>query len=253
MDRGTYAAASAGLVQLRKLDTITNNLANVNTAGFKRQLLVTDQQSFDATLAKAMEPSDPYARGDHQRTPNVGNITTRTDFSLGSIKETGNPLDVALRSPNDFFVINTPEGPRYTRAGNFTLSAEGALVTQDGFEVMGDGGPIAVNGAGANISAGGSVRAGGQEVGRVQVVRIEKPEELERIGDSRFKLRDGQPQPEAVEGDVVPSALEMANVSVVSGMVDMISANRAFEMYTRSAQTIDQMNQTAINQVGRTK
>ena len=105
MDRGIYTSASAGLYQLRKLEVVNNNLANINTVGFKKQILTGETQSFDQTLASAVAKDDPYAKGDHDRTPGVVNSRTVTDFTVGAIKNTGNPLDVALRNPNDFFVI----------------------------------------------------------------------------------------------------------------------------------------------------
>ena len=250
MDRGTYNAASGGLVQLRKLELVNNNLANVNTPGFKRQFLVTEAQRFDDTFAQAIEGEDPFARGDHERTPGAVNPRSVIDFSPGPIKSTGNKLDVALRSPNDFFVVQTPAGLEYTRAGNFTLSSDGTLVTQDGMSVQGDGGPITANAAGVSIEEDGSLRAGGVPVGKLQVMRFSSTEGLEATGGGRFRLRAGT-QPETVDPEVVPESLEMANVSVVTSMIDLISATRAFELYSRSAQGIDQLNQTAISQIGR--
>ena len=251
MERGTYVAASAGLYQMRRLEVVTNNLANSNTAGFKRQLLAGDVQSFEQTLANQLAGNDPFARPDHDRTPGVVNVETVTDFSQGPIKETGNPLDVALRDPKSFFVVNSPEGPQYTRAGNYTLSVEGELVTQDGFQVQGDGGAIAVTGTGVAINPDGSVVAQGRPLGRLQIVRVENPDVLERVGNTRFQLKPGVPAPEQVEGEVIPQSLEMANVSAISSMVELISTNKAFQAYTKSAETIDQLNQTAINQIGR--
>jgi len=249
MDRGMYAAASAGLLQFRKLDVVNNNLANANTAGFKKQLVIGEVQSFDNTLAKLVEGQDPYARGDHDRSAGVVNIQTVTDFSAGSIQSTGNPLDVALQNPNDFFVINTPEGNQYTRAGNFTLNGDSQLVTVDGYSVVGEGAEITTNGPGASIAPDGSVRVNGEEVGRLSVVRFEDTSLLERVGSSRFALADGAPAPQGVPADVIPQSLEMSNVSAISSIVDLITANRAFGMYTKSAQTIDEMNNTAISKV----
>lgn len=251
MDKGTYAAASAGLMQFRKLDVATNNVANVNTPGFKRQLLVTDEQSFDETLAKNFEGKDPYAKGDHDRVKGCVNARTVTDFSLGSIKVTERPLDVALRNPNDFFVINTPNGPQYTRAGNFSLTAEGTLVTPDGYEVSGDGGPLTATGGKVEITPGGILMANGTQVGALQVVRVEDANSLERVGDNRFSVRQGQAAPSAVEPNLAAGSLEMGNVSVIQGMIDLVTANRGFELYTRTAQTVDGLNQAAINQIGR--
>ncbi len=253
MDRGLYSATSGGLLQFKKLEVVANNVANVNTPGFKKQVLVSKAQSFEDTLASAVVKNDPYAKGDHARTPGTTQISTETDFSLGSIKNTGNPLDVALQNPKDFFVVNTPNGVQYTRAGNFTMDSEGNLLTADGATVQGDGGQITANGPGVNISPGGIVTANNIEVGRLQVVRFNDPKDLERVGDTRFKIKEGGSAPIPVEAELIPQSIEMSNVSVISGMIDMISANRAFDMYTKSSQSIDQLNQAAIGQVGRAR
>lgn len=251
MERGTYVSASGGLVQLRKLDIVNNNLANVNTPGFKKAMLVGSMQTFDQTLASLVVKSDPYAKGDHDRTPGAVDLQTVTDFTPGPIKNTGNVLDVALRNAKDFFVINTPQGQRYTRAGNFTLNETGEISTADGFPVSGDGGPIAVSGSPLTIAPNGTVTVNGAAVGRLQVVRFEEPSGLIREGGARFALGQGQAAPTPVEPEVEVGALEMSNVSAISSMIDLISASKGFEMYTKTAQAIDTMNQTAISQVGR--
>ena len=254
MDRGTYAAASGGLVQLRKLELINNNLANINTAGFKKEVIKTDVQTFEETFASAFERQDPFARGDHERTPGSVNISSAVDFSQGSIKNTGNNLDAALGDPKQFFVVQTPAGVEYTRAGNFSINAEGELTTIDGMQVQGDGGAVTVSGAGAAIQADGSVTAGAQKVGQLQVVEISDPKQLIPSGGTRYRLAPGATAPAGVDQpNVIPASLEMANVSAVSSMVDLIQTNRAFDLYTKMAQSIDQMNQTAISQVGRSR
>lgn len=251
MERGTYISASGGIAQLRKLDVVNNNLANVNTPGFKKEMLVGSTQSFDQTLASLVAAKDPYAKGDHDRSPGTVGVQSVTDFSQGPIKNTGNVLDLALRRQNDFFVINTPQGPRYTRAGNFTLNSNGDISTLDGLPVAGDGGIITVNGAPLSISANGTVTAKGLDVGKIQVVHFDDPSKLVREGGSRFALGAGQAPPATVEADIEAGALEMSNVSAITSMIDLISASKGFEMYTKTAQTIDAMNQTAISQVGR--
>lgn len=250
MDRGTYAAASAGLMQFRKLEVVTNNLANVNTAGFKKQGLEGAEQTFDQTLAHVVAKDDPFARADHQRTPGVVDLQTITDFSAGAIKNTGNPLDVALRNENDFFVIDTPKGTQYTRAGNFTLGKEGQLMTQDGMVVQGDSGALSIEGGTPTIAADGSVRVNGQSAGRLRVVHFDDPSGLVRSEGTRFS-QGSAPSPTDVAAELVPESLEMANISVISAVVDLMSANRAFQMYSKSAETIDAMNQASINQYGR--
>jgi flagellar basal-body rod protein FlgF len=251
MDIGWYAATSAGVFQMQKLEVQNNNLANINTVGFKRQFLSADQEKFDDTFAAQVAKDDPYAAGDHQQVSNVAAVRSETDFSLGSIRNTGNPLDGALKNPKDFFVVNTPEGPAYTRAGNFTLNANGELVTQDGLQVMGDGGVIQLNGPGASIATDGSLRVQGQTVGRLQVVRFEDPRSLEHVAGARFRLKAGAAQPLAVEGNLEPQSLEMSNVSAITGMVDLITTSRAFEAYTKAATAIDSLNTMAITQVGK--
>ena len=254
MDRGTYAAASGGLVQLRKLESINNNLANINTVGFKKEIIKTDMQSFEQTFASAYAGQDPFAQGDHERTPGSVNISSVVDFSQGSIKTTDQGLDAALGNPKQFFVVQTPAGVEYTRAGNFSINAEGELTTIDGMQVQGDGGAVSVGGPGAKIQADGSVTVNAQKVGQLQVVEISDPKQLIPTGGTRYKLAAGAPAPIGVDQpDVIPAALEMANVSAVSSMVDLIQVNRAFDLYTKMAQSIDQMNQTAISQVGRSR
>lgn len=254
MDRGTYAAASGGLVQLRKLETINNNLANINTAGFKKEVIKTEVQSFEDTFASQLAKNDPFAKGDHERTPGSVNISSAVDFSQGSIKVTGNNLDAALSNPKHFFVVQTPAGTEYTRAGNFTINSEGELTTIDGMPVQGDGGAISVGGPGATIQADGSIVANGLTAGKLQVVEINDTKQLNPSGGTRYHLSKGAAAPAGVDQpEVIPAALEMANVSAVSSMVDLIQTNRAFDLYTKMAQSIDQMNQTAISQVGRSR
>ena len=236
---------------MQKLEVQNNNLANINTIGFKRQILTADQEQFDQTLAAAVASDDLYAADDQIQIPNVTGIKSQTDFSPGAIRNTGNPLDAALKNAKDFFVINTPDGVAYTRAGNFTLNGNGELVTQDGFQVQGDGGAVQINGPAASISADGSIRVQGQTLARLQVVRFEDPSGLEHIAGTRFQVKGGGSQPTQVEPMIEPQAVEMSNVSAVSGMVDLITTSRAFEAYTKAATAIDSLNTLAITQVGR--
>lgn len=251
MDRGTYAGASAGLAQLRKLDIVSNNLANVNTPGFKKQILVEETQPFADTFAKYFQSVDPFVQGDHDRTPGVVNFREVTDFSRGQIEETRNPLDAALQNEHDFFVVQTPDGMQYTRAGNFTLDADGKLSTSDGMIVQGDGGEISATGADVHINPDGSVASGKNSIGRLQVVRFDDPgTALTPAGSTRFKLAAGVAQPQQVEAEIIPGSLELANVTSVASVVDLITVNRAFDLYTKTAQAIDDMNTQAISRYG---
>jgi flagellar basal-body rod protein FlgF len=249
MDRGTYAAASGGLRFLRMLDVVTQNVANINTPGFKQEYLVNTTQGFQNTLASSLK-TDNYAQGDHQRTPGTLTVESRTDFNLGAMHQTDSPLDAALARPNDFFVVNSTGGSTYTRAGNFHLDTTGRLVTSDGTPVSGDGGEIIVGASGAYITPSGQVRNKQQVFGQLQVVRIESPEMMIRESGSRFKMPNNAEAP-AVLPEIIPQTIERANISVSSAMVDLISAHRGFQMYTKIAETVDRLNDQANNRIGR--
>ncbi len=249
MDIGTYAAASGGVLQMRKLEVQNHNLANIDTVGFKGQYVVPIQQSFDQTLASTLD-NDPFGAADHARVPNVADVGTAIDFSQGPIRNTGNPFDAALRNTNDFFVINSPQGPLYTRAGNFAISQNGELITQDGLQVQGDGGAILIQAPGARITQDGGIQIGANTVGRLQVVHFDDTTGLEAVSAARFRIAGGA-QPVQVEPYVEPQTIEMSNVSAITGMIDLITTNRAFDAYSKAAQTIDSLNQISINQVGK--
>ncbi len=251
MDRGTYIAASGGIAQFKKVDVASNNMANSNTVGFKREMISTEAQEFDQTLASIVAKDNAFAKPDNDRAQGVTQVSTYTDFSAGPIQTTGNPLDVALKNPNDFFAVNTPEGIQYTRAGNFTLNAEGTLVTQDGFEVQGDGGPIQITGAGVKIQSDGSILANNTVQGGLGVFRFEDTKGLQRAGANRFSVAQGGAAPEQIRADLVVASIEGSNSSVVSNVTDLMTAQRAFQMYTKVADSVDSINQVAINQIGR--
>ncbi len=247
MDRGIYAASSGGLHSSRRVDVVGHNLANVSTVGYKAERLVGRQQSFQDTLAGTLSNMPARAEGDHARTPGVVHIGTMTDFSPGPVSYTGNPLHVALNEKNQFFVIDTPEGEAYTRAGNFSLNGEGQIVTADGKPVMGEGGPITVEGSQVSITASGQVVANGANAGRLRVAQFDDLTGLERKEGVLFVAKGAQPQ--TVQPQVIPASVEMANISVVDAMVEMISAQKSFESYAKSVQTIGDLNETSLRTV----
>jgi flagellar basal-body rod protein FlgF len=251
MDRGTYIAAAAGLAQFKKVDVVSNNLANASTVGYKREMVTTEAQEFKETLASAIATDHPYAQADHERMNAVSLVSTYTDFSAGPIQSTGNPLDAALRNPNDLFAVNTPEGLQYTRAGNFAVNSEGLLVTQDGYEVQGDGGPIQISGPNPKIQSDGSILVNGEVQGILGVYRFEDTEGLERAGGNRFRPAASSAAPEQVAASVATESLELSNSSAINGVTDLMTAQRAFQMYTKVAESVDSINQVAINQIGR--
>ena len=247
MDRGIYAASSGGLHRARRVDVVGHNLANVSTVGYKAERLVGRQQEFKDTLAGALSNMPERAVGDHARTPGVVHISTMTDFSPGPVSYTGNPLHVALNDKNQFFVIDTPEGEAYTRAGNFSLNGEGQIVTADGKSVLGEGGPITVDGSQVGITSNGQVVVNGKIAGKLRVAQFEDLTGLERKEGVLFVAKGAQPQ--SVAANVIPASVELANISVVDAMVEMISAQKSFESYAKSVQTIGDLNETSLRTV----
>lgn len=244
MDRGLYSSTSGGMLAAKRLDVIANNIANVNTVGFKAERIVTRQQQFSDTLAGSIGGLEG-TQGDFDRTPGVVTLGTATDFSPGPVQYTGQPLNVALKNPKDFFVVVTPQGELYTRAGNFMQTNEGLLVTPDGMPVSGDGGPINLPPGVAKLSATGAIIVNGQTVGKLKTVRFNDVTKLERTEGVRFRAPIAA-GPTDIEPDLVPESVEMPNVGVVEGMVDMMSSQRAFEAYSKTVKSIDELNDRAI-------
>ncbi|MDD9303625.1 MAG: flagellar hook-basal body protein [Desulfobacter sp.] len=217
-----------GLRQERKLEAVSNNLANVDTSGFKKDLVSFDRQ-FKAQLNK--------------------------DFSQGDIKETGNPFDVALAGPG-LFKVETADGIQYTRNGNFLLNSEGVLVDKSGNPVLGQGGAIIIDLAnvdaqGPEINETGEIRVAGDVVDTLDVVNFQDRDKLEKAGDNLFSY-NGNPGDEiAVQAPVIKHmALEGSNVQAVDEMVKMIDYHRMFETFTKSIMTFDELDEKAITQVG---
>jgi flagellar basal-body rod protein FlgF len=273
--KGIFTALSGALAQTLKMDTIANNIANVNTTGFKK-----DQQTFGEYLS-ALEkepqviqvPRVPAAiesfydmnGGDKAFVDSTG---TYTNFEQGSLKSTGGKLDVAIDGEG-FFEVSTPQGVRLSRAGNFTVDANGQLVSKEGYPVLMQI-PEGENAAeispeqrtarlsGTNqvyISDGGEVFDGNQRVGQISLVRVNNKDSLHKVGGGYYDFKpNATPELTSV---LTPSLkqgyLETSNVNIINEMTDMIMAQRVFEGTQKALQTYDQMADKLINQVGNTK
>jgi flagellar basal-body rod protein FlgG len=257
MSGDIYLAASAALAYERRLETVANNLANINTAGFKR-----DQVSFQAYMMSdvgapvAVQPPFPPAASAESFWVE---LRSHTDFSPGSLRQTGNPFDFSLNGKG-FFNIDSPEGTLYTRRGNFTLNADGVLVTQEGWPVLGDGGEIRVDGGGAKRTAlefavgeDGTVQVNGKKVGRLQISDISESAGLAKLNGCYFKpAGDGVDAVPMEDARVAQGFLEMANVEAVQMLTEMIEIMRGYESYQRVIRTIDELDAKSIDEVGRT-
>jgi flagellar basal-body rod protein FlgG len=251
-----YMAAAAALAYEKRLEVIANNLANVNTAGFKR-----DDVAFQAYLSSAegaaVAVTPPYPG------PQAGasfwvSYASRTDFSPGPLRQTGNRLDLALNG-RGFFSVESPDGVVYTRRGNFTLSPEGVLVTQEGWPVQGTSGELRLEAGnagpgGLEVSVGedGTVRVNGRDVGRLRIDEVSDPGTLTKIGHGYFMPGNDNAAAAPENVRVAQGFLEMSNVEAVRAMTEMIEILRGYESYQRVIRSIDEANAKSINEVGRT-
>lgn len=244
MNSGIYSAVSGSLSAMRKLDLISNNLANVNTPGFKK-----DKMSFEGLLTGNLNPS-PVPQGS-TADPLLQKENIYIDYSSGPVSQSGNPLDLALDG-DGFFAVTTPEGTAYTRQGNFRTSVTGTLVTTDGYPVQGAGGaPIRVQGSHVEIDSKGAVIVDGAESGTISVVDFDKPYNLTKIGSALFVSPDPQVTPQASKAQVQQGHIEGSNVDSISEMVQLIETNRYFEACSKVIKGFDDIAAKAATEIGR--
>ncbi|MGI6148863.1 MAG: flagellar basal-body rod protein FlgF [Firmicutes bacterium] len=245
MLRGLYTAASGMLVQTARMDMLSNNLANVDTAGFQRQ--APHIYAFPEMLISRVHngTSVPIGRLGTGAAVNGD----RSSFLPGALRSTGNPLDAALVGPG-FFAVETPEGPRYTRDGRFTTNASGWLVTLDGHRVRGERGPILINGTDVVIDGTGQVLVDGRFVDKLLVVEFTDRDGLLRRGANLYEATpEAGPPFRYRDTTVVQGAVEMANVNVIREMVNLISVQRAYEANAKVVQAYDETLGKAVNEI----
>jgi len=254
-----YMAATGALAYEKRLQLIANNLANVNTSGYKK-----DISSFQMYNGSDLANNSGYV-GQQQDLSQANEfwikMDTSTDFSSGFIKNTGNNLDMAILGEG-FFSVQTPNGVRYTRNGEFSLSEDGNLVTKDGYAVMGEGGEIKVESKAAMtdperhelaVDEEGYLSLDGKRVGRFKIVKFEDPNSLQKEGYSLFKTEaDGVGESKAEDFTVSQGFLEVSNVGAVRMMTEMIEVLRGYESYQKVIRSIDEINARAINEVSQT-
>lgn len=275
--KGIYTALSGAVAQSLKLDTIANNIANVNTTGFKK-----DQQTFSEYLT-ALEKEQDVMKvprmpasiesfyelngGDKAFVDAAG---TYTNFEQGSLKSTGGKLDVAIEGQG-FFEVGTPTGVKFTRAGNFTIDGNGQLVTKDGYPVLLEGGEgedglisgdnfdnrtVRVSGTQQiTISDAGEVFEGETKLGKLSLVNAAQPDALQKVGNNYYTVKENMnAEIAAVKNPSLKQGfLETSNVNIINEMTDMIMAQRVFEGTQKAISAYDNMSDKLINQVGNTK
>ncbi|MFB6271528.1 MAG: flagellar basal-body rod protein FlgF [Salinibacter sp.] len=232
------AAAAMNALQ-RNQERIANNLANANTTGYKRDRFFTE--AFNEHL-------------DAQRAPRSDRrVRQANDMSKGALKQTGNPLDVALGG--DGFFVTRPEGSdarHYTRAGHFVLGKEGILQTPSGKQVMGEGGPIQipVNAEGdVSIAKDGTITVGQNQVGTLRVVQVDDPAQMERRQGAAFVAKNSEPE-SMEDPTVLQGKVETSNVSPIEEMTEMIETSRQFGAQQKAIRATDATLRRATQSLG---
>lgn len=247
MNSGLYTAYSGLIVRYDTLNTIANNLANVNSNGYKEDKLFYKLYN-NAVLRGSGNPVEEAVNN------GVFVESGGVNFSDGILTETGNNLDMALVGKG-FFAVQTSNGIRYTRNGNFTVDSTRKLITREGFPVLGeDGKPIALPNGQINIDARGEISDDGTPVGKIKIVDFTNYAELSKEGNSLLKLvspNSKETTPNDVE--IRQGFVEKSNVDPIKATVDMVEGLRQFQFLTKSIEMImNEVNLRVIDQVGRT-
>ena len=218
--------------------SITNNLANASTVGYKRrlsafaQVLSTEQASAQMSESGSIE------------------TTAALDFSQGGENQTGRKLDLALAGEG-FFVVETPEGNLYTRNGTFRLNNDRQLVDGTGQMVAGQNGPIVMPASTSTldiqVSKDGSISAGGTVIGKLKLVKFENPHELKPYGGNYFRAPEGIRAEPADELSVQQGVQESSNVDIVKELVSLIMVTRVYEANIKSITTRDEQIENILN------
>ncbi|MDD5724119.1 MAG: flagellar hook-basal body protein [Syntrophales bacterium] len=228
--------ANEGIAQIMRLDGVANNIANVDTPGFK---------AFQLYLAD-VEPVDE--EGNTQPSPGLRSVA---DYSQGTIQRTGNVLDLAIEGEG-FFTIQTERGNAYTRDGRFLVDGEGKLVTLSGDCVLGKSGAISLEGDTIEFSQAGAVIVDGAEVDALNIVNFENPSALSRLGGSLYSDPDNLAGMRVEENPAIQSGcLEASNVQVITEMTRMIDIQRSFELYQKVMQTLQDMDKLSTTRLGK--
>lgn len=258
MLKNIYAPLSGGIVQERVLEILANNVANMNTVGYKEE-----QVSFAAleanpwkAYANPLPPAqfkldmrDVYPlHGNEMGYVTLANV--ETSHLQGALKRTGNNTDIAIEG-NGFFAIQTPFGERFTRDGSFSLTPEGTLITKNGAAVVGEKGPITgLNEGSLQILPDGEVYVGDKFIDKIKVVAFKDNKLLQRLGDNLF-VHDGAPENITIpDGALRQGHIENSNVNPMKNMTNMIIAHRTYEALQKAVKSYDNTMQLSAQKVG---
>jgi flagellar basal-body rod protein FlgG len=250
-----YMAAVGALAYEKRLQIISNNLANSNTVGYKQdhgQFRIFNLSDVPEGSTQNDIPLNPAQTDLFWNKFNV-----YTDHTSGSLKNTGNDFDLALVGKG-FFCVQTPDGIHYTRKGDFTLDENGVLVTRNGWPVMGESGEISVDSKENpnqhkkfSVDEEGNISVDGKQVDSLRLVDFPQPYNLNKVGEALFKSANyGPGQTQAEDIRVSQGFIELSNVDAVKMMTEMIEVLRGYESYQRIIRSVDEVNSKAINEIG---
>ena len=239
MNRGIYPILSGALAQERQMQVFSNNVANVNTAGFKQ-----DESLFRSLVSRSMGHVLPTGASERVFVSSQG---LKTVLESGRLRKTGNPYDMAIRGPG-FFEVKTAQGLRYTRNGVFHLDGHRRLVTEMGDPVMGQRGEIKLQQVEVQISPGGSIQVNGQEVAKVKVMEFQDNKPPQKSENGLFSGENPKTSKDAV---LEAGYVEESNVNALTEMVKLIQGMRMYESAQKLIQTFDRMTEMAVQDVGR--
>ena len=256
MINGYYSATGGMVTQFNKLNVISNNLANVNTAGFKQDdVIIGDYERIfnekrdNLPLENNTKEAAKFLNRAINKVPIV--VEEYTKFDIGSLQRTSNPLDIALKQKNAFFSVSTPDGEKITRAGNFSLDSNGYLVTKDGFKVLDNkNNPIQLNPSyPIKIDQNGNIYQNKELIATLKILRIDNLNTLKKIGNNMF---DFIPDTAIIDpkNTTLQGFLEKSNVNPVKEMTSLIETNRLVESYQKVMTTfMDDLNKDAIEKL----
>jgi flagellar basal-body rod protein FlgF len=244
MINGILETSRGCLKEEIRMDIISNNLANSNLIGFKK-----DRISFVEYLGQAKAGIPQPGQSTSASNPSL--IAVQTDMEQGDTRFTGNPMDLAIYGKG-YFKVNTPDGVRYTRKGNFALDDQGTVITQDGYQVLGKSGTLTIPGNDMVVDGQGNITVNGVSVGQFDVVDFDDPKNLVKAGMSLFQnISDDPGRAPSADMEVKQGYLELSNVNIAEEMIQMIHSLRAFESYQKAIKVLDEMDSKAVNEVSR--
>lgn len=241
MENAQLISLSRQIALRRQMDVIANNMANVNTSGYKNVDILFEEYLMPTARHKDFAALD-------QKLSYTQDWATISDFGAGSIQQTGNELDMAIQGEG-FFVIQTPDGERYTRDGSFQLNQRGELVTSEGHNVLADGGFVTFGPeeTGIMVSKDGRVTSSAGAKGILRIAEFDNPQDLKREGDTMFSGEDPIFDNSSL---VVHMAIERSNVSGVSEMTEMIRVTQAYTSISNLQKRQDELRRDAIKKLG---